>query len=630
MLGALRGFVGSWAAKILLILLVGSFALWGVSGSILGGDHSNIVAEVGETQITPTVFLGAYNRNLNALQQRFGRRLTRSEAQAFGVESSTLGSVVSFATLDEFARLNALSLSEETLTRMIRENPAFQDSAGTFSRQNFQRALYNARMREADFIELQNASAIRQQITEAIAAGPLVPDYFSSAMTSHVNEERKFSWIKLTPKLVGTPKKPTEGVLKTYFEANKAQYAAPEYRKVSLLSVEPEDVADESVISDEEIKADYDARITAFTKEEKRRVQQIVFKSADKAQAAVKSLADGATFETMLEENDTKLSDADLGMLTKSSLPAAIRDQAFALDLNATSEIIEGPFGPTLIRVTEVEPGSVTPLEDVKDDIRKELALRKAADDVINLQETVEDERAGGLTLEEVGKKLKLKVRSIEAIDARGRTPELAQISDLPQSSQLLREIFRTDVGAQASPIDINQTGYLWYDVLSITSAREQTFDEVKVRVEADWLAEEQTKLLTQKAEELKARLEKGETLQTIALEVGTLDETTAFIKRTQETASFPRYAVSAGFQTGPKGTNFAKIPEKDEVLLVVVDEVRGADSPANTVGEEQIDLANQGAADDLLNQVINSLRDTYTITQNPRVIDNVLTNNPN
>ena len=90
MLEALRSFVGGWVAKALLILLVGSFALWGVSGSILGNSDNTTVAQVGETKVTIREYLSAYNSNMSDVQRQAGRRLTRDEGRIFGVEARAL------------------------------------------------------------------------------------------------------------------------------------------------------------------------------------------------------------------------------------------------------------------------------------------------------------------------------------------------------------------------------------------------------------------------------------------------------------------------------------------------------------------------------------------------------------
>ena len=60
MLDLLRGFSKGWTAKILIALLIASFAIWGVSSSILFGPASNVV-QVGDTNITAQEYRFAYH-----------------------------------------------------------------------------------------------------------------------------------------------------------------------------------------------------------------------------------------------------------------------------------------------------------------------------------------------------------------------------------------------------------------------------------------------------------------------------------------------------------------------------------------------------------------------------------------
>ena len=90
MLESLRKAAGTWVAKLLLLLLVVSFAVWGISGSLMNGIVSNAVITAGNTSVSATDFRLAYNRQLNLLSQQFGQQLTREQAQAMGVEDQVL------------------------------------------------------------------------------------------------------------------------------------------------------------------------------------------------------------------------------------------------------------------------------------------------------------------------------------------------------------------------------------------------------------------------------------------------------------------------------------------------------------------------------------------------------------
>ena len=59
---------------------------------------------------------------------------------------------------------------------------------------------------------------------------------------------------------------------------------------------------------------------------------------------------------------------------------------------------------------------------------------------------------------------------------------------------------------------------------------------------------------------------------------------------------------------------------------MITVAERKGVEAQIVDVPQEQVQIANQGAADDLLSQMIVNLQNTYSVTQNPTLIQRVLT----
>ena len=91
-------------------------------------------------------------------------------------------------------------------------------------------------------------------------------------------------------------------MLSQYFEPRKAQFRAPEYRKVVVVAVIPAERARWIEISDEDLKRAYEERKVRLTTPERRQIQQMVFPKADDARAASERIAKGETFEAIAKE----------------------------------------------------------------------------------------------------------------------------------------------------------------------------------------------------------------------------------------------------------------------------------------------------------------------------------------
>ena len=104
-----------------------------------------------------------------------------------------------------------------------------------------------------------------------------------------------------------------------------------------------------------------------------------MFKSPDAAKAARDSIRSGSSFENIVQGEGKTLADVQLGTLTKDKIPdPAVADAAFKLKSGEVSEVVAGGFGPVLVRATAVTPEHLRPFDEVKDEIRKDLALGEA------------------------------------------------------------------------------------------------------------------------------------------------------------------------------------------------------------------------------------------------------------
>ena len=627
MLDSLRRAAGTWIAKLLLVILVVSFAVWGISGQIAGGLSGNTVLTTGGTSVSVIEYRLAYDREMSVLSQQFGVRLTREQAQALGLEQRVLAQLIAGAVLDEQAREMGLGVSKVKLAELTAADPAFQGPDGRFSRQQFDYVLRQIGMRPEDYFRNREQVAIRQQIVEAVSDGLKAPDTFLHAVALYRGEDRTVEYVGLPKSLVEPVEAPEDTVLSAWFDERKADYAAPEYRKISYIKLEPEDIADPSAISDEQVRADYDKNIARYTTPEMRAIEQIVFKSADAARAAYEAIRAGSTFEDIVEAEGKTLADVQLGAFTKDRVPdQSVADVAFRLAANQVSEVIDGAFGPVIIRVTEIKPEVVKPFDEVKEDIRDELALNEASGLIQDVHDGYEDARAGGLSFAEAASTLKLKVVTVEAIDRAAQRPDGTVVNDLPQSQELLRNAFETEVGIENAPLNLGSNGYVFYEVDGITPARDRTLDEVREKAVADWIVAETASRLDARATELEKRLRDGAALDAIATELGFEKQVKRGVKREADDADFGREGVATIFDVPQGGIVRFVSPSADQQFLVVVTEVfEPAGAGPEAVPEDARNSFASGLSDDLLDQLVARLESEYGVQINQAAIQQAL-----
>ena len=625
MLDTLRDASKGWVAKLLLILLVAAFGVWGISGSMFTAA-SNSVVTVGDTTVTPNEYRLAYDRQMASIGRQMNTRLTSEQAKAFGVPQRTFGEVIAGAALDEQARRMNLGLSDDRLAKLVADDPAFHDFNGRFDRGNFTQVLRSVGMSEAEYIESRSKVAVRAQIVEAVSDGFQAPDAMIEALAAYQSETRDVNYILLTPDVLEAGPEPDDAAVEAYYEEHKADYEAPEYRKITYVTLKPEDIADPASISKETVRQDYEANKAKFSTPEQRSVDQLVFPDQAAADEAAAKLESGTSFDDLATEMGRNPNDMGIGSFTKEDAPsAAIGEAVFNVaETGGTTGVVDGPFGPVILRVSDIKAGAEKSLEEMEPEIRKELALTEAYDQVMTVHDNFEDALAGGTLLSEAATQQKLPMRTVEAVDRAGRDPSGKVINDIPESRDLLQGAFEADVNVELPPINIGSDGYVWYQVDEVTPARQKPLDEVRDQVIADWKAEKANEALGAKATEVADKVKNGESLDMVAADLGVAVEQKYSLKRGDEDPVFGQAAVEAAFG-GPQGLAgvAADAGGQNRIVFKVMSVNSG--SGADAVQDQDRQQISARVADDLLDQMVTELRDTYGVSINQTLAERAI-----
>jgi peptidyl-prolyl cis-trans isomerase D len=414
---------------------------------------------------------------------------------------------------------------------------------------------------------------------------------------------------------------PTPEVLTKYFEERKVLFRAPEYRKIMIVEVTPEELASTIEVSDTDVKKAYEERKARYVTPERRHVKQIVFPNMEEARAAADKIAKGVTFDMLAAERNLKGSDIDLGTIAKSAIvDRAVADAAFALKAGAVSEPVEGRFGIALVQVVAIEPAQTKPLDQVAAELKREIAIERAKNEVHNIEEKVEDERLGGASLADAARKFNLKLRTVEAVDRSGRDPDGKAIADLPKGVDVLAAAFSAEVNGDNEPLRVPGGGNVWYDVLDVRPSRERSLDQVKDQVLARWRDDEIAARLKSKANVMLDQLKAGKTFAEVAAASKLTVEWRPGIKRGSPPPGFPAHTIEEIFRT-PKNTassvDGANPPERI-IFRVTEDKVPPLD-PQSADAKRIEEALRRGMADDIVSQYVMRLQSEigFRINQN-------------
>lgn len=539
--------------SVVMGVLILSFAVWGIA-DIFKGFGQSTLAKIGKTEISTEQFRQIYTDKLQQLGRQFGRPLTQEQARAFGLDRQVLQQTIAEAALDEEARRMGLGQSDAEVMRIIYNDPSFKGLGGNFDPARFQATVRQFGYTEQRYLAEQRRVGLRRQIAGTISAGLEPPKLLIDALTRFQNEQRSVDFIKLDAAQAGTIDTPSPETLAAYFDDHKTQFRAPEYRKLSFVVINPEEIGKWSEVSDEDAKKTFEQRRDRIGTPEKREVQQIVFPNAEEALAARARITSGASFDDIAKERNLNLTDVDLGMIAKSAIiDPAIADAAFALPSGEVSQPVPGRFGVALVKIGKIEAGVTPTYESVAAQVKKEIATERARNKVAELHNKMEDERGGGASVIEAAQKLGLTAVTVEAVDRSGRTPAGQPAGNIPRGLDVVSQAFTSSVGVDNDPIQF-AGGYAWYDVLNVTPSRERNLDEVRAQVEAKWREDQISSKLRAKATELVGKLEQGGTLAAEATSIGSKVETAAGFRRDASPSGVPSGVITAAFRTAKDG----------------------------------------------------------------------------
>lgn len=521
MLTQMRVLSQNWIGRSIMAVVLGfiiiSFAVWGI-GDRFSHFNASEIARVGSQRISVDEFRHLFQNQLSQIQQKQKRAFTNEEARRAGLDRQVLARLVNDTTLDQEAARLGLAVSDAAVAQSIMKDDVFKGPTGQFDRMRFAAIMQDSGLTEQRYVREQRGLILRKDLGEAIIAGLAVPKTLEAQIHRFQSEVRDIDFFTLPAGAAGQVGTPSAADLKTFYDKHAFQYQAPEYRKLSVLSIVPADLGKTIEIGTEAIQKRYDEQKARFVLPEKRTAEQLVFADAKAADAAKAKLAGGMSFDKLAIAEKKSPSDITLGTVKKSDLlDPAVADAVFALPDGGTSAPVKTAFGNVLLHVSKIEPKRQQTLAEVSGVIKDDIAKSRAAE----MRDKIENERTAGKTLAEAAAKVGLKVRTIEAVDAEGRDKAHQPVEGLVDGPTLLKAAFRTDVGSDTDMIPTAGGGDVWFEVNTIDAAHQLPLDSVKPQVESAWRRAETERRLGAESDKLVATIDGGKTLEAAAASVG-------------------------------------------------------------------------------------------------------------
>ncbi len=381
---------------VLLLLILPSFVFFGVQGytSLMSSEPE--LASVDGQGIT----LGEFDRARRAQLEQYRNALgAQFDAAAFDtpvLREQLLNSLIDQRTIAIAASQGRYSVSDEMLRRTIASIPAVQVD-GQFSSERYRQVLAAQGMTPTVFENGLRRDLALGQVLQPIGLTARVPSQVAAKILALVTEQRTVSRKLFNASDFTKDIKVSDADIKAWYDANQARLQIPENLDVEYVMLNESAATKDIKITDADIEGFYKQNQARYGQPERRRVSHILLEvpaTADEAakvkirqtidDLAKRAANDPRQFAALAKEYSQDTGSAsqggDLGWISKNMLVPQVEEALFKLDKGAVSGVVESPFGLHVLYITDVQPASVKPLADVREDITTEIRKQIAAD----------------------------------------------------------------------------------------------------------------------------------------------------------------------------------------------------------------------------------------------------------
>jgi len=618
MLQFIRSKAGTFVVKVLFVLLILSFGIWGIGDFLRSSPQDATVATVGSHKITGDVVQQAVRQQVDRLRQQFGGNFDMDQAKAFGVIDQAVDGLVSQTVLDQEAdRLN-LAVGDKEVALLIQQEPAFKNAQGQFDRGNFIMRLNQAGYTEKTYVGLLRSEQPRIDLASVAGGTVAAPQALADLLYRLRNEKRVADWVFLPASGVKDIPAPDDAALKAYYDKHPEIFTAPEYRGFTALALTTQDVAADVKIDETQLKDAYNQRQDEFVKPEQRHILQMILKDQQAADDAEAQLAQGKDFVKLAQDlTKADAASVDLGAIAKKDLPTELADPVFDAKAGEVVKPVQTAFGWHVIKVTKIDASAGKSFDEVKPQLEADARKDAESDALYALSNKVEDAVSAGADLTTIAQQFKLTPYVVKAADERGLDPAGKPIADFAIASDaLMKTAFATAQGTTSGLEQVPNGSFYLVRTESITAPALKPLDAVTDQVKTAWTNEQRSQKVADQAKALADQVKPDQPLAKLAVAQKLQVSTTKPFIRTNpgNQAGIPGPVVSKLFDLAPGGATTAATPDGE--VVAQLKEIQAADPTADKDKVAALTgQLSQQVGDDVLNQFDQALRKLHPVT---------------
>lgn len=445
---------------LLMLIIVPSFALVGISGYQSFGDGANTIAKVGDQVITQQQYEEAQRQQIDRYRQMMGEQFDQKMFDTPAARQGILDSLIAERAVAAEVGHAKLSISDAVLQKEVLDIPGLTLPDGKFDLERYKAMLAAQGMTPQMYDARRRSDLALQQLAGAVQNSAFTPNSVAQRLSDVTSQEREVQELLLPVAQFVPQVKVTDEMVKAFYDKNSKLFEIPEQAKIEYTVLDAAAAGEQVDVSDADVAAYYDKNKKAYTSAEARRASHILVavkkdaSAADKTAAKAKADAilaevrkNPASFAAVAKAKSEDPASAELGgdldVVAKGSMPKPVEDAIYSLKQGDISDVVPSEYGYHVLTVTSVKPEHVKTLDEVKGeitaDLRKQFTAKKYSEMAEIFTNTVYEQSD---SLKPVADKLKLKVETVANLS---RTPSPALGNAPYNNAKFLTAIFSND-----------------------------------------------------------------------------------------------------------------------------------------------------------------------------------------
>lgn len=628
MLKMMRKSATSGFMKIIVfgMLMAGAvgLALTGGYGFFSGAGGDTSVARVGRTRIDASAF--------DAMARRAAQRQgidTRTAYQA-GLLNQLLNEQIDTILLGRAAHDLGLVIGDDVVRDRIKSLVAPYIANGASAHDTLRALLRSQNMSEGQFVEDIRNETATNLLRAALQDGTAVPaDSIAGDLAEFANEKRGVTFVMFPDAAIKNYKQPDEAVLKPFYQAGIERYAVPETRSFTVALLSPASVAADQAVGDADLRKAYDDQKDSLALPERRTIDQAILPGEEQARSVAALARKGDSLKDAVKAVTGNLK-AYNGVETyqRAGLDKTIADAGFTAPQGGVAGPVQTPLGWHVLVVKAITPPLVPSFDEVKDKLRASIVADKAGTALYTASTQLDDELAGGGSLDEAAKKYHLALVHVGPVTTTAPLP--ADINAGKDAAMIMKQAFALGQGETSPVAALSDGRYAAIRMDTIVAKTYKPFASVQADLAKLWIADQQNVLNKQKVRDALAALQKDPAgLAGLAKAEGEAVHTVTLTRLAAAPDPLLDSAKPVLFKADRN--TFVTVPAKNGLAIATVTSATLPDAvklPADQLKSIRSGLL-QASQDGVLQTYLDDLRTRYKVTINDDVLRQMYAGKP-